>query len=500
MGKKYILAIDQGTTSTRAIIFDQKLQPLATAQEEFAQHFPQSGWVEHDPEDLWLTTIGMCQQACERENVDPVDIAAIGITNQRETTIVWNRHTGRAIYNAIVWQDRRTADYCRSLKEAGHEPEVTRKTGLLIDPYFSATKLNWILENVDGARAAADAGDLLFGTVDSYLIWRLTDGASHVTDATNAARTMMYNISEGCWDDELLALFDIPKKMLPQVRDSSGDFGVTRPDLFSGFKIPILGVAGDQQAATVGQACFEPGMVKSTYGTGCFALMNTGNKLVFSNNKLLTTIAYQINGEPVYALEGSIFVAGAVVQWLRDGLKMIQHASETKALAEAASDTEQVYFVPAFTGLGAPYWNADCRGAIFGLTRNTGPAEIAKAALESVAFQTRDLIEAMREDWGGSGKAVLRIDGGMVANDWAMQALADQLGAPVDRPTITETTASGAAYLAGLAVGLCPKPANFAKQWVLEKRFEPSHSSEHTDALYAGWQRAVTRLLHNPKN
>ncbi|GIR78378.1 MAG: hypothetical protein CM15mP80_10030 [Alphaproteobacteria bacterium] len=338
----------------------------------------------------------------------------------------------------------------------------------------------------------------MFGTVDSYLIWRLTDGASHVTDATNAARTMMYNISEGCWDDELLALFDIPKKMLPQVRDSSGDFGVTRPDLFSGFKIPILGVAGDQQAATVGQACFEPGMVKSTYGTGCFALMNTGNKLVFSNNKLLTTIAYQINGEPVYALEGSIFVAGAVVQWLRDGLKMIQHASETKALAEAASDTEQVYFVPAFTGLGAPYWNADCRGAIFGLTRNTGPAEIAKAALESVAFQTRDLIEAMREDWGGSGKAVLRIDGGMVANDWAMQALADQLGAPVDRPTITETTAAGAAYLAGLAVGLCPKPAILPSNGS-EKRFEPSHSSEHTDALYAGWQRAVTRLLHDPK-
>ena len=499
MGKKYILAIDQGTTSTRAIIFDQKLQPLATAQEEFAQHFPQSGWVEHDPEDLWLTTVAMCQHACERENVDPVDIAAIGITNQRETTIVWNQHTGHAIYNAIVWQDRRTADYCRSLKEAGHEPEVTRKTGLLLDPYFSATKLNWILENVDGARAAADAGDLLFGTVDSYLIWRLTDGASHVTDATNAARTMMYNISEGCWDDELLALFDIPKKMLPQVRDSSGDFGVTRPDLFSGFKIPILGVAGDQQAATVGQACFEPGMVKSTYGTGCFALMNTGNELVFSNNKLLTTIAYQINGKPVFALEGSIFVAGAVVQWLRDGLKMIQHASETKALAEAASDTEQVYFVPAFTGLGAPYWNADCRGAIFGLTRNTGPAEIAKAALESVAFQTRDLIEAMRADWGGSGQAVLRIDGGMVANDWAMQALADQLGSPVDRPTITETTAAGAAYLAGLAAGLCPKPADFAQQWVLEKRFEPRQSCEHTDTLYVGWQRAVARLLHDPK-
>ena len=498
MGKNYILSIDQGTTSTRAIVFDQKLQPLATAQEEFAQHFPQSGWVEHDPEDLWSTTAAMCRQALEREHINAGDIAAIGITNQRETTVVWNRHTGRAIYNAIVWQDRRTADYCRKLKEGGHEPDVTRKTGLLLDPYFSATKLNWILENVEGARAAADAGDLLFGTVDSYLIWRLTDGASHVTDATNAARTMMYNISEGCWDDDLLALFDIPKKMLPEVRDSSGEFGVTRPDLFGGARIPILGVAGDQQAATVGQACFEPGMVKSTYGTGCFALMNTGDKLVFSKNKLLTTIAYQIDGKPVYALEGSIFVAGAVVQWLRDGLKMIRHASETKPLAESASDTEQVYFVPAFTGLGAPYWNADCRGAIFGLTRNTGPAEIAKAALESVAFQTRDLIEAMREDWGGSGQAVLRIDGGMVANDWAMQALANQLAAPVDRPTVTETTASGAAYLAGLAAGLCPKPKEFAQQWVLEKRFEPEQSGDHADALYAGWQRAVARLLHDP--
>jgi glycerol kinase len=498
MGKNYILAIDQGTTSTRAIVFDQKLQPLATAQEEFAQHFPHSGWVEHDPEDLWSTTAAMCRQALEREHINAGDIAAIGITNQRETTVVWNRHTGRAIYNAIVWQDRRTADYCRKLKEGGHEPDVTRKTGLLLDPYFSATKLNWILENVEGARAAADAGDLLFGTVDSYLIWRLTDGASHVTDATNAARTMMYNISEWCWDDDLLALFDIPKKMLPEVRDSSGEFGVTRPDLFGGARIPILGVAGDQQAATVGQACFEPGMVKSTYGTGCFALMNTGDKLVFSKNKLLTTIAYQIDGKPVYALEGSIFVAGAVVQWLRDGLKMIRHASETKPLAESASDTEQVYFVPAFTGLGAPYWNADCRGAIFGLTRNTGPAEIAKAALESVAFQTRDLIEAMREDWGGSGQAVLRIDGGMVANDWAMQALANQLAAPVDRPTVTETTASGAAYLAGLAAGLCPKPTEFAQQWVLEKRFEPEQSGDHADALYAGWQRAVARLLHDP--
>ena len=498
MGKNYILAIDQGTTSTRAIIFDEKLQPLATAQEEFAQHFPHSGWVEHDPEDLWSTTAAMCHQALQHEHINAGDIAALGITNQRETTVVWNRHTGRAIYNAIVWQDRRTADYCRKLKADGHEPSVTRKTGLLLDPYFSATKLNGILENVEGARAAAEAGDLLFGTVDSYLIWRLTDGNSHVTDATNAARTMMYNISEGCWDNDLLALFEIPKKMLPEVQDSSGEFGVTRPDLFGGAKIPILGVAGDQQAATVGQACFEPGMVKATYGTGCFALMNTGNKLVFSNNKLLTTIAYQIAGKPIYALEGSIFVAGAVVQWLRDGLKIIQHASDTKSLAEAASDTEQVYFVPAFTGLGAPYWDADCRGAIFGLTRNTGPAEIAKAALESVAFQTRDLVDAMRKDWEGSEKAVLRIDGGMVENDWVMQALSDQLAAPVDRPTVTETTASGAAYLAGLAAGLFPNPAEFSKQWELDKRFNPKRSADETDKIYKGWQSAVARLLHEP--
>ena len=495
----YILAVDQGTTSTRAIIFDLMLRPLSTAQVEFTQYFPHSGWVEHDPEDLWSTTAAMCQQALEQKHINAGNIAAIGITNQRETTVVWNRHTGRAVYNAIVWQDRRTSDYCRKLREAGHEPAVTRKTGLLLDPYFSATKLNWILENVDGARAAADAGDLLFGTVDSYIIWRLTDGVAHVTDATNAARTMMYNITEGCWDDDLLSLFDIPKGMLPEVRDSSGEFGVTRSNFFGGAKIPILGVAGDQQAATVGQACFEPGMVKSTYGTGCFALMNTGEKKVFSENKLLTTIAYQIDGKPTYALEGSIFVAGAVVQWLRDGLEIIRQAPESERLAEAAINDEQVYFVPAFTGLGAPYWNADCRGAIFGLTRDTGPAELARAALESVAFQTRDLIEAMRKDWGGSEQAVLRIDGGMVANDWAMQALADQLAAPVDRPTNLETTASGAAYLAGLGAGLCVKPAEFAQQWVLEKRFEPKKTSDYADASYAGWRRAVARLLYEPK-
>jgi len=498
MGKTYILAIDQGTTSSRAIIFDRNLKPLSSAQEEFKQHFPKSGWVEHDPEDLWSTTISMCLQAMEREHIQPVDIAAIGITNQRETTIVWDRHSGRAITPAIVWQDRRTADICRTLRQAGHEPMVTAKTGLLLDPYFSATKLAWILDNIAGARASAQAGDLLFGTVDSYIIWRLTGGESHVTDATNAARTMMYNIIDGCWDDDLLALFDIPKQMLPEVRDCSGDFGLTQADLFGGMRLPIRGVAGDQQAATIGQACFEAGMIKSTYGTGCFALMNTGEKAIFSRNKLLTTIAYQFGGKPIYALEGSIFIAGAVVQWLRDGLKIIRAAAETQSLAESANAGEQLYLVPAFTGLGAPYWNAECRGAIFGLTRNSGPAEIAKAALESVAYQTRDLIEAMHEDWAGAGDTVLRIDGGMVANDWAMQNLANQLDAPVDRPTVTETTASGAAYLAGFAAGLCPPPDDFANQWALDRRFEPEIDQKAADALYHGWRQAVARLLHEP--
>lgn len=500
MQKDYILAIDQGTTSSRAIIFDRDLKPLTTAQAEFTQHFPQSGWVEHDPEDLWSTTIDMCQQALKACDISASAIAAIGITNQRETTLVWDKHTGKAIYPAIVWQDRRTADYCRDLKAAGHEDMVAGKTGLLLDPYFSATKLHWILTHVDGAMARAKAGDLLFGTVDSYIIWRLTGRAAHVTDATNAARTMLYNIAEGCWDQALLDLFEIPAHMLPEVKDSSGHFGTTHADLFDGTTIPILGVAGDQQAATVGQACFQPGMIKSTYGTGCFALMNTGDKIVYSSNRLLTTIAYQLDGKPTYALEGSIFIAGAVVQWLRDGLKIIASASETQALAESASDTEQVYLVPAFTGLGAPYWNADCRGAIFGLTRNTGPAEIAKAALESVAYQTRDLTEAMSADWDNKGETVLRIDGGMVANNWAMQMLSNQLGAPVDRPVITETTALGAAYLAGLAAGICAPPDEFAASWKLEKRFEPNVDRGNSDTLYAGWKQAVARLLHDPES
>ena len=499
MNERFILAIDQGTTSSRAIIFDGKLKPRTTAQTEFPQHFPQSGWVEHNPDDLWSTTINMCQQAIKDQQISAADIAAIGITNQRETTLVWDKNTGEAVCPAIVWQDRRSTDYCRGLKAAGHEEMVSQKTGLLLDPYFSATKLNWILTHVDGAKARAEAGDLIFGTVDSYIIWRLTGGAAHVTDATNAARTMLYNISEGCWDKDLLALFEIPENMLPEVRDSSGYFGTTKAGIFDSAGIPILGVAGDQQAATVGQACFQPGMVKSTYGTGCFALMNTGNQIVSSSNRLLATIAYQINGKPTYAIEGSIFVVGAVVQWLRDGLKIISSAPETQTLAEAASDTEQVYFVPAFTGLGAPYWNADCRGAIFGLTRNTGAAEIAKAALESVAFQTRDLIEAMGADWDNGDGAVLRIDGGMVSNDWLVQTLSNQLGAPVDRPVVTETTALGAAYLAGLAAGICPTPDVFAADWELERRFEPVIDSTDADMLYRGWKRAVARLLHEPE-
>ncbi|MEO1468852.1 MAG: glycerol kinase GlpK, partial [Pseudomonadota bacterium] len=438
----HVLAIDQGTTSTRAILFDAAMTPVATGQQEFAQHFPRSGWVEHEMDDLWSTTAATCRAAIERAGVGPDAIAAIGITNQRETVCVWEKATGRPVHRAIVWQDRRTSEMAQRLRDAGHEPMVTERTGLLLDPYFSATKLAWILDEVEGARAAAERGELLFGTVDTYLIWRLTGGAVYATDATNAARTMLYNIYEGCWDEAMLRLLRIPEAMLPEVRDSADDFGTARPDLF-GRAIPILGVAGDQQAATVGQACFEPGMMKSTYGTGCFALLNTGGTPVASQNRLLTTIAYRLDGKPTYALEGSIFVAGAVVQWLRDGLRIIRAAPETQGLAEAADPHQQVYLVPAFVGLGAPYWDADCRGAIYGLTRGTGPEELARAALESVGYQTRDLLEAMHGDWQGARDVVLRVDGGMTASDYTMQFLADILGAPVDRPRVAETTALG---------------------------------------------------------
>ena len=487
-----ILAVDQGTTSTRSILFSRDLRPITSAQEEFAQHFPYSGWVEHDPADLWRTTLSTARAVLARTDI--AKVAAIGITNQRETTLLWDRDTGIPIANAIVWQDRRTADICAALKGAGHEPMINARTGLLCDPYFSGTKIKWLLDHTPGARAKADAGKLAFGTVDTYLIWHLTGGRVHATDATNAARTLIYNINTGTWDTEICALLGIPMSLLPEVKDSAAEFGVTDPSLF-GRAIPIRGVAGDQQAATVGQACFQPGMMKSTYGTGCFALLNTGVDMVLSKNRLLTTIAYQLNGTPTYALEGSIFVAGAVVQWLRDGLKIIGNAAETQTLADQADKGQDVVLVPAFTGLGAPYWRPDCRGAIYGLTRGTGAAELAKAALESVGFQTRDLLEAMRADWGTMSTGVLRVDGGMVASDWAMQFLADILGAPVDRPVVTETTALGAAYLAGLQSGICPEPARFAETWVLERRFDPAMSPDLAATKYARWGRAVAATL-----
>lgn len=492
---KYVLSIDQGTTSTRAILFDDALQIVTTSQEEFPQIYPRSGWVEHDPQDLWGTTAETCRGVIERAGISATDIVSIGITNQRETTLVWEKDTGRPIYNAIVWQDRRTSDYCEQLRDAGHSEMFSDRTGLLIDPYFSSTKLKWILDNVDGARDCAKRGELLFGTVDTYLIWKLTGGEVHATDATNAARTMLYDIRKGRWSKTICDLFDIPMELLPEVKDSADDFGLSRADLF-GCRIPVMGVAGDQQAATIGQACFAPGMMKSTYGTGCFALLNTGENPVHSTNRLLTTIAYQLDGKPTYALEGSIFIAGAVVQWLRDGLKIIREASETQGLAEQADETQPVILVPAFTGLGAPYWNAECRGAVFGLSRNSGPNELARAALESVGYQTRDLLEAMHADWNADTRqSVLRVDGGMSASNWAMQFLSDILGAPVDRPTVLETTAIGAAWLAGMHAELYPGQSEFAAQWALDRTFAPNMKHDTRDRKYCDWKRAVSCTL-----
>lgn len=492
----YILSIDQGTTSTRAMIFDQSMNVVAKSQVEFEQHYPRSGWVEHDPEDLWQTTLDTCRKAIQNAQLPAKAIMGIGITNQRETAIIWDKNTGKPIYHAIVWQDRRTADYCAKMRDK-HEAFINMHTGLLFDPYFSATKVKWILDEVDGAREKAQNGELLFGTVDSFLIWRLTGGQSHVTDATNAARTMLYNIRLGLWDSAICQLLDIPMAMLPEVKDCADEFGVCDVDLF-GAEIPILGVAGDQQAATIGQACFEPGMMKSTYGTGCFALLNTGETLVRSQNRLLGTIAYQLDGDVCYALEGSIMIAGAVVQWLRDGLKIIDDAAETQMLAEQADPEQTIYLVPAFTGLGAPYWDTQCRGAIFGLTRNTGAAELCRAALESVVYQTKDLYEAMRADWQDQGHinhSVLRVDGGMSASDWTMQFLADMLDAPIDRPQILETTAMGAAWLAGMKAGLYEGKDSFAKQWSCEKRFEPTMKDNEIEVKYQGWQDAIERTL-----
>ena len=486
-----IIALDQGTTSSRTIIFDQNYQIVEQAQQEFTQHFPEDGWVEHDAMDIWNTTLATAKQAMASAGVTAKDIAAIGITNQRETTVIWDRQTGEPIYNAIVWQDRRTAALCNQLKEQGLESSVTKKTGLLLDPYFSATKVAWILDNVSGARDRAERGELAFGTVDSWLLWNLTDG-EHATDATNASRTMLYNIHRGYWDDELLELFNVPRSLLPEVKDSAADFGTTS---LLGDPINIYGIAGDQQAATLGQACFDVGMMKSTYGTGCFALLNTGDTAVTSTNRLLTTIAYQLDGKPTYALEGSIFIAGAAVQWLRDGLGIIESASQSGQLAKDADPTQSVYMVPAFTGLGAPWWDADARGALLGLTRGTGPAEIAKAALESVCYQTLDLLNAMRADWTQEAETVLRVDGGMVASDWTMQCLADILQAPVDRPVIAETTALGAAWLAGSRAGVWPDQAGFAASWKLESNFAPQMSVEDRDVKVAGWNKAVRRVL-----
>ncbi|MDC3264017.1 glycerol kinase GlpK [Porticoccaceae bacterium] len=493
--KKLILAMDQGTTSSRAILFDQHYAIVAQSQQEFDQYFPDSGWVEHNALDIWQTSIDTAKQVLVEAGIDAQQVAAIGITNQRETTLLWDRHTGEPIYNAIVWQDRRTAEYCNGLKEQGLETMVSGKTGLLLDPYFSATKIAWLLDNVDGARARAERGELAFGTMDSWLLWNLTEGKSHATDATNASRTMLYNIHQGCWDDELLLLFNIPKSLLPEVKDCAADFGSTNL-LGHNSQTPILGMAGDQQAATLGQACFETGMMKSTYGTGCFALLNTGTIAVASSNKLLTTIAYQLDGKVTYALEGSIFIAGAAVQWLRDGLGIIDSAKQSGELAQQADDNQQVYMIPAFTGLGAPWWDADARGALLGLTRGTGPAEIAKAALESVCYQTLDLLNAMQADWDQATETVLRVDGGMVASDWTMQRLADILQAPVDRPVIAETTALGAAWLAGSRAGVWPDQQGFADSWQLQNNFAPQMSPEIRDIKVAGWNKAVRRVLN----
>ncbi|MED5388554.1 MAG: glycerol kinase GlpK [Pseudomonadota bacterium] len=490
----YILSIDQGTTSSRAIVFDASGRACGQAQKEFRQHFPQDGWVEHDAMEIWNDTLALCQQALRNARVEARELAAIGITNQRETTVLWDRHTGDPLAKAIVWQDRRTAEYCQRLREAGHEEAVRSKTGLLLDPYFSATKLAWLLDNVPGARPRAEAGELAFGTIDCWLLWQLTRGKVHATDATNASRTLLFNIHNQTWDDELLALFDIPSAVLPTVRDSAGEFGTTCPELL-GAAVPVAGIAGDQQAALVGQACFQPGMVKSTYGTGCFMVMNTG-EAVASHNRLLTTVGYRLNGKTTYALEGSIFVAGAAIQWLRDGLNLIRDASETEALARRAGSAGGVYLVPAFTGLGAPWWDPHARGALLGLTRDTGIAEVVTAGLEAVCYQSRDLLDAMAADCG-TRPTTLRVDGGMVVNNWLSQTLSDVLGVCVDRPVVTETTALGAAYLAGLGVGLYDSLDAVAEQWRCEREFAPLLEEAERQRRYRGWREAVARVCQS---
>lgn len=485
----YILAIDQGTTSSRAIVFDKAGKIVSLAQQEFKQYFPKSGWVEHDPEEIITSVLNVCKEALETAKLSASDIASIGITNQRETTVLWDKRTGKPVHKAIVWQDRRTAEYCAQLKEQGFEQKVSEKTGLLLDPYFSATKIKWILDNVEAARTKAEKGELAFGTIDTFILWHLT--GEHKTDATNASRTLLCNIHTLQWDDELLSIFDIPKAVLPEICPSSCEFGFTQADVF-GSPILVGGIAGDQQAALIGQACFKEGMAKSTYGTGCFLMLNTGETPRSSQHRLLTTVAYQIGDVTHYALEGSIFMAGATIQWIRDGLKLIHHASETLDMAQSVGANNHVYLVPAFTGLGAPYWDPNARGAIMGLTRDTGIAEIVTAGLQSVCYQTRDLLEAMKKDQALPAK--LRVDGGMVVNDWVVQFLSDILGLPIERPVITETTALGAAFLAGISAGVYKDMDEVSQLWQEQAQFSPAMKEDERSALYNGWLDTVSRV------
>ena len=490
MSKKYIMSIDQGTTSSRAVLFNHKGKIVETAQQEFEQFFPKPGWVEHDANEIWTSVLACMAGVLRKADVEPSQIAGIGITNQRETAVVWDRNTGKPIYKAIVWQSRQTADICGELKAQGHEELFRKKTGLLIDAYFSGTKVKWILDNVEGAREKADNGDLMFGTIDTWLVYKLSGGAAHVTDYSNASRTLMYNIYDLEWDEELLDILDVPKSMLPEVRQSSEVYANTVDYHFFGYEVPIAGIAGDQQAALFGQACFEKGMAKNTYGTGCFMLMNTGEEGVVSDHGLLTTLAWGIDGKVEYALEGSIFVAGSAIQWLRDGLKILDNAPESERYATSVDSTDGVYMVPAFVGLGTPYWDTDARGAVFGLTRGTTKAHFIRATLESLAYQTKDVVDVMIEDAGIELKT-LRVDGGAVSNDFLMQFQSDILDVPVERPVVQETTALGAAYLAGLAVGFWESKEEIAKQWQIDKTFTSEMSAEQSEKLYDGWKQAV---------
>jgi len=490
----FIISIDQGTTSSRAILFNLKGKPIYSSQKEFTQYFPKSGWVEHDPEEIWSTTKKTLKKVISKVNDFNGNVLTIGITNQRETTVLWDKKTGKTVYNAIVWQDRRTEEYCKKLRKQNKETTIFNKTGLLIDPYFSGTKIKWVLDNVPSAKKLMDSKRLLFGTIDSFLIWRLTKGEIHATDATNASRTMIYNITSNKWDDTILKLFKIKKHILPEVKNCADDYGYTHSSI-TGKSIPITGVVGDQQSATIGQCCFEPGSLKSTYGTGAFILLNTGPRKIYSKNRLLTTICYRLNGKTTYALEGSIFIAGAGVQWLRDRMKFINKASDTEKIVKSLKDNAGIYLVPAFTGLGAPFWNASARGVLSGITRDTGPKEIIRAIIESVAYQTHDLFEAMRHD--GLRPKLVKVDGGMVMNNWFSQYLADMINVKVLRPKIHETTALGAAFMAGLKIGVYKSLRDISKQWSLDRKFTPKKNNKFRKNVLKGWNTAVKRTLIN---